>query len=247
MKKNHVLALIFAYYLSRFDKKALHNLNLDTMQEAFNLAEKKLNVNPNTVKNMRDEFDPIHPNPRKGWYQRELRPSRLDIVNMYSDFSEDALTDIVIDTLNMDKKSRQHHINTVRKVNRKTPAFTTRGITGKKAEELFIDFFNEGKILGLKGELIDTREHGSGYDFKLANDPNYVFEVKGLLDEKGGINFTDKEWATAKKLQEKYILVVIKNIEVKPLLEIFVDPYKKLNPKKYLYETIAVNWIVDNI
>lgn len=100
MENNHRLALIVAYYISRFDKKALDTLGFKTMTEAFNLVGEFLNVNPNTVKNMRDEFDPIHPNSRKGWYQRELRPSRLEIVENYSYVSEDALTEIVTDILN---------------------------------------------------------------------------------------------------------------------------------------------------
>jgi hypothetical protein len=76
METSHRLALIAAYFLSRYDREALKLLGQSNFTAAFEEVSNCLRVNQNTVKNMRDEFDPIHDNSRAGWYQRPLRPSR---------------------------------------------------------------------------------------------------------------------------------------------------------------------------
>ena len=74
MKPKNKLALIYSYYLSRFDTAALKNLGFNTWNEAYLFASNKLDVNKHSVKNWRDEFDPIH-GFRAGWYQRPMSPS----------------------------------------------------------------------------------------------------------------------------------------------------------------------------
>ena len=41
---------------------------------------------------MRDEFDSIHDNPRAGWHQRPLRPSRVKVVELFDDLTEEGLS-----------------------------------------------------------------------------------------------------------------------------------------------------------
>jgi hypothetical protein len=255
MENNHKLALIIAYYLSRFDKKALSNLGYDTTTHAFQEIGGRLNVKPNTIKNMRDEFDPLHPNSRKGWYQRELRPSRLEVLEKYVNFSEDALTEVVKEILTEYISDSDISVNIQTYIESienddaekesKSRTYTTRGITGRKAEELFREFFQKGEIAGLNGELIDRREEGCGYDFEMVEFPNYVFEIKGLLDKRGGVIFTDKEWSVASSLGDKYFLVMINNIGETPSITIIRNPYDSLEPSKNVYTTVAVNWSVD--
>lgn len=100
MNENSKLALIISYYLSRFDKLALEKLGYSKWTQAINDIAEILNINPNTIKNMRDEFDSVHPNKRVGWYQRELRPSRIEIKEKYDSYTEEELTKIVKDILN---------------------------------------------------------------------------------------------------------------------------------------------------
>lgn len=76
MENNHKLALYVAYYLSRFDKIAYEHLGFGKQQLTHKSIGKILGVNPHTIQNWRDQFDPIHGN-RKGWYQREMTQSRL--------------------------------------------------------------------------------------------------------------------------------------------------------------------------
>lgn len=57
---------------------------------------------------MRDDFDPLHPNKRVGWYQRELRPSRREIKEQYEGYTEEQLTKLVKNILN---NYKGHFIN----------------------------------------------------------------------------------------------------------------------------------------
>ena len=95
MDKNSQLALVIAYYLSKFDQRAYKELKYETMTAAHLELGSILNVKASKIKNMRDEFDPIHDNPRVGSYQRDLRPSRMEIVDKYENFSEEELKDVV--------------------------------------------------------------------------------------------------------------------------------------------------------
>ena len=95
MEKNSQLALVIAYYLSKFDQKAYRELNYESMTATHLELGRILNVKASKIKNMRDEFDSIHDNPRVGWYQRDLRPSRMEIVDKYKNFSEEELKAVV--------------------------------------------------------------------------------------------------------------------------------------------------------
>ncbi|PWW32308.1 uncharacterized protein DUF3883 [Cytobacillus oceanisediminis] len=256
MEKNHKLALIVAFYLSKFNKKALLNLNFSNFTEAFRVIGEILNVKQNTIKNMRDEFDPLYPNGRQGWYQRELRPSRLAVLEQYDELSEEALNEIVKEIISpANTKINENIEQYVSIINsgdnddislQRSYTYTTRGITGKKAEDLFIEYFNKGLINGFSGDLIDRRQDGCGYDFETKDEPKFIFEVKGLLGEAGGINLTDKEWRVAKELKDKYILVLISNIENDPNINIYSNPYNTFIPSKVIARSISINWIIDS-
>lgn len=108
MDENNKLALIVSYYLSRFDTLALERLGYSKWNQAIYDIGKRLDINPNTIKNMRDDFDPLHPNKRVGWYQRELRPSRREIKEQYEGYTEEQLTKLVKNILN---NYKGHFIN----------------------------------------------------------------------------------------------------------------------------------------
>jgi hypothetical protein len=99
MENNNKLALIVAYYLSKFDMTAIKRLGYGNTTETFDNVGHKLSVKRNTVKNMRDEFDAIHDNPRQGWYQRPLRPSREYVVDKFKYLTEKELYNIIIEIL----------------------------------------------------------------------------------------------------------------------------------------------------
>jgi len=207
MTQNNQLALLVSYYLSRCDKDAYKHLGYLSFSQAVGNIGKILNVKPNTIRNMRDEFDPYHNNPRIGW-KRELTGSRLKVLRAFQDTDDDTLLEIIKEILtnNEFKKTEEYRdIETLfeervqnigKKKTARSPVFILRGPTGKAAESFFIEYFKKtGEPI--KGELIDKRDAGCGYDFEIKNDQQTCFvEVKGLSSENGGILFTNKEWQT---------------------------------------------------
>ncbi len=250
MKQQNVPALIVAYYLSKYDEKAYFNLGYKTKKEAHLDIGKKLNVNPNSVKNRRDEFDPIHGNKRVGWYQRELTSGRKKLVETFQDLSELGLREIVISILRnqsfIDTETFEVITTQIQNSERDKKPFYLRGQTGRKAEDLFINYQKE---FGLPhaGDLIDTRDLGCGYDFEiLTSADNFFVEVKGMDKNSSGVLFTDKEWLMANKNGDKYYLVVITFVSGKPEFTIIKNPATKLNPRKNLFTTVQINWSISN-
>jgi len=251
MTDNNKQALIVAYYLSRYDKEAYTYLGYASFSEAVKTIGKILDVKPNTVKNMRDEFDPYHDNRRIGW-QRELRGSRMKVLKAFQETDQGTLAEIVSGIL-FDKNFKETDacvdINNIfsDKDNNavdKLPIFNLRGPTGKKAEMLFMEYFKKTQ-LPVEGSLIDKRDYGCGYDFEINKGENcYFIEVKGLVAGDGGVLFTNKEWQTALKHGNNYYLVLIRNVSSLPDIKIIRNPASVLKAKKNIYTTMQVNWSV---
>ncbi|MFA0117058.1 DUF3883 domain-containing protein [Vibrio breoganii] len=249
MESQNSKALIVAFYLSKYDKEAYINLNFGNRKKTHAKIGQILTVNPNSIKNMRDEFDPYHSNNRAGWYQRPLRPSRQKVFNSFSDLPELALREIVLDILN--KKSDEsicpilEHISNSNESDDET-IYTSRGITGEKAEK----FFEENwKVHYPEYSNIENKtKDGCGYDFKLIcnhNTEKYV-EVKGMKSSTGGILLTSKEWDIAIEEGNKFDLFIVSNINELPYVKIISNPAKSLNPKKQTQTVIQVNWSLSN-
>lgn len=249
MEENHKLALIVAYYLSKYDRLALKGLGYSSYQSAYEIVGSILRVKANTIKNMRDEFDPLHDNGRRGWYQRELRPSRLAVVYQCGELSEAALSEVVKDILNHSltggnatsvetvvgllDDDDQSHVSSYS---------SARGITGIMAEKVFSDQFERG-MLGFTGvRLIDKRYDGVGYDFEAELVPSVVFEVKGLYGAEGGVTFTDREWDSARRYRDRYVLAVVSNLDSHAMVSLIADPYSKYTPVKSVMRQVAVRW-----
>lgn len=66
-------SIICGLFLSKFDLDGLTKLDFESFSEAFNVIGFSLGVQPASIKNYRDEFDPLYPNSRKGWHKREMR------------------------------------------------------------------------------------------------------------------------------------------------------------------------------
>ena len=95
MTENSKKALIVAYYLSKFDAIAYKNLGIGSKKQTHKYIGDILGINPNTIKNMRDNFDPYEKNSRAGWYQRPLPPSRVDVREAFLDIDEPSFLEIV--------------------------------------------------------------------------------------------------------------------------------------------------------
>ena len=244
MKKSNYLTMVIAYYLSKFNDSAYNALNFGTKSKTHEAIGRALEVNKNTVKNMRDEFDPLHENKRAGWYQRELRPSRQKIVELYQHLEEEELRDLVLEILEnknaLDSNTSSELIEVLDEPNA-NPSFIVRGVTGRKAEEIYLEF-HKTNALPFPGEIIDKRDYGCGYDYELSGKSKAFIEVKGLDGNNGGVSFTSKEWDVAQKEGKKYFLVLVKNVSSTPTIEIIQNPAKVLKPKKYIFTTIQITW-----
>jgi hypothetical protein len=249
MENNHKLALYVAYYLSRFNNEALTNLGYTTWNSAFDDIGKRLNVNKHSVKNWRDEFDPLFEH-RAGWHQRPMIPSRIRVVQALENLTESQIKEIVNDILSgriLENKDELEQLLSVIIADdsiKSVARFILRTPTGKAAEESFMSFFNKNKK-PIEGNLIDCRDLGIGYDFRIETiNDKYFVEVKGLAEISGGILFTDKEWRTAKEHGEKYFLCVVSNLNKIKKISFIQNPSDKLNPKKNIYTSIQINWSV---
>lgn len=249
MEHNNSLALIVAYYLSKFDQVAYRNLGYGNNKATYERVGKLLGVNPNSVNNMRDEFDPIHENPRRGWYQRPLRPSRAKVVELFQDLSEPELRGIVTEILtgggagtqdplsDLTDPIMRHHSRT-----RSKTLFIPRARTGRMAEEEFDRHFHStGEPV--PGELTDVRENGCGYDFLIRHDgTEYQVEVKGMDALSGGIQFTSKEWEVAKEMGDTYFLAIVRCVSDEPTIEFIRNPRSMLKAQKQITTVVQVRW-----
>jgi hypothetical protein len=245
----NLLAIIIAFYLSKFNKEGLKNLGFKNNAEAFEKTSKILGIKKNYVKFRRDEFDPIHPW-RKGW-QRPMDNRIIKSIEALQDLEEPDLRDIVLRILNDEVYRNSADVKLITSLfadekNEKVPLgkFIVRAPTGKAAEDFFIKHFSENKE-PIGGELIDCRDFGVGYDFRIEAEKGIFFvEVKGLSDFSGGVLFTSKEWIVAKNEGDNYYLCLISNLQERPYLIFIQNPFKKLNPKKNIYTTIQVSWSI---
>jgi hypothetical protein len=244
-KSNLPQVLIAAFYLSKYDRQALDALGYNSFHEAFGEIGAQLGFKPNTIKNRRDEFDPIHDNRRAGWYQREMRSSYIEVVQMFDGLGFEAMTELVRNVLS-DSSALSEIEPMIVNLNAKddTPrrgVFVPRAATGRKAEEHFMRWFNEG-ALPFQGTLLDRRDDGCGYDFLIKSGRHHRVEVKGLASENGGVLLTDKEWQSARRYKESYSLFIVSNINDDPQWTIISDPAEQLKATMNVRTVVQVNW-----
>src|SRR6202790_2107432 len=75
--------LLVGLYLSKYDSLGLKKLGFESFLEAFNVIGYAMGSKPASIKNYRDEFDPLFPNRRKGWHKRRIRSYCLKIFEEY--------------------------------------------------------------------------------------------------------------------------------------------------------------------
>ncbi|MEO6547715.1 MAG: DUF3883 domain-containing protein [Ferruginibacter sp.] len=249
MENNHKLGLYVSYYLSRFDKEAYQNLGFGKQVPTHKKIGELLKINFHTIRNWRDQFDPIHRH-RVGWHQREITQSRINVAKALEDLNEVQVRGIVIDILTgmikeePEEEAQLLSIITEDTKDKSAKKFILRGPTGKTAEVFFIQYHNETSI-PRAGSLIDCRDLGCGYDFKIeSNNIEYYIEVKGMIDTAGGVSFTDKEWQVSTEKGDNFFLCIVKNIGTNPEIDFIQNPASKIKPKKNIYTTIQINWSV---
>ena len=237
-------SILAGLYLSKFNTDGLKFLGFDSFTEAFNVIGLALGVQPASVKNYRDEFDPLFPNKRKGWHKREIRKYCKNIYDAFHTLNLTNFSDLLKDIIYKD-----HDLDILMEEIAKTEgergsSFAKRLITGQAAEQYFKDnFLNVDLFYGYKIE--DMTKVGCGFDFKLVKEgkENYLgVEVKGLNDIKGNIALTNKEYTIANFLLDRYFIFLVKNFKEKPIHQIFQNPANKLVFNKVENKITQISW-----
>jgi hypothetical protein len=234
-------AIIVGYAMSRLDTAYLEAQRLKSWKEAFSRAGEALHVAPASIKNLRDEFDPVHGNARRGWKGRPMRPNRQRVMGELCEVSDAALLEMVRRILAHDSEAVQEVVTPLSKPAERIHNVAERLRTGRLAEEFFLT--NVQAIVNIAPPLLlDHRALARGYDFTIRGREDVAIEVKGMKKKRGGIVFTDREWSEAKTRRADFWLVLVGDIEANPIARVIPDPTTALQAKCQYQTTIAASW-----
>jgi hypothetical protein len=217
--------ILAGLYLSKFDARGLKKLGFEGFSEAFNVIGYGLGGKPASIKNYRDEFDPLFPNPRQGWHKHQRREYCMEIYRKYKDLDIDTFAALIKSFVGYDENA----LSVVETRDEKIDGgllFAKRLMTGLSAENYFETV--HPKLREFKDfDLENTTRLGCGYDFRLTRKAGSEFlavEVKGLQERTGSIALTPKEYEMASSLSDQFILFVVKNFRVLPAHDIYRNP-----------------------
>lgn len=239
-------SILAGLYLSKFDAVGLKFLGFDNFTQAFNVIGLALGVQPASIKNYRDEFDPLFPNKRQGWHKREMRKYCKDIYDAFhslnlEDFSS-LLKDIIYKNHNLDVLMEEIG----KSESGREISFAKRLITGQAAEQYFKDIFSTLDVFR-EYVLEDVTNIGCGFDFKLIAEEKERYlgvEVKGLNESSGNIALTNKEYMVANLLKNRYFIFVVKNFKERPFHQIYQNPIENLNFNRVESRVVQISWNV---
>lgn len=240
--------ILCGLFLSKFDKKGLQYLGFDSYTEAFNALGYSLNAKPASIKNYRDELDPLFPNARMGWHKRALREHCQRIFDDYKTVTLSDLGEIIKGFL-LPAREADSMPEVKRVLNLHDPepsaSFAERLITGKAAEQYFVAHYKNMSEFAA-APLTDTTGWGCGFDFKVTphdSHPYCAVEVKGLRGRSGQIQMTDLEFEMAEALRERYFLVLVRNFIEVPFHNVINDPTKSaIQFKRVERKEIRLSW-----
>jgi hypothetical protein len=234
-------AIILGYAMSRLDGRYLRYRGARTWRNAFEEAARALSIRSSSIKNLRDEFDPVHGNQRRDWHQRPLRPNRQRVLDDLKDVSDDALMALADRIIARDEEATAEAVDSMAAVPRTAHNVAERLLTGRRAEEYFLE--HSHSLVGIEAnELEDRRQSACGYDFGVTRLPEVGIEIKGLKQNTGEVLFTDREWSEANVRLENYWLVVIGNLDSKPRGKVLHNPYRHLPARCSYQVTVAAVW-----
>jgi hypothetical protein len=215
---NRTKLILTGLYLAEYDSAGLKRLGFRSFVEAFNVVGYALGSQPASIKNYRDEFDPLFPNQRKGWHKRPIRDYCLKVFEEYESLDIELFTGLIKSFVGYDENVwSETHAKEEREES--ASGFAKRLITGLAAEHYF-----ESVHLTLPEfqgfELENTTRLGCGYDFRLHAakcDGFLAIEVKGLRELTGRLSLTPKEYEAAATMRDRFYLFVVKNFEKSPV------------------------------
>lgn len=239
--------ILAGLYLAKYDSLGLKKLGFESFTEAFNVMGYAMGSRPATIKNYRDEFDPLYPNRRKGWHKRPTRDYCLRLFEKYGSLDLESFTGFVKSFVGYDDNAwSQVQESQESKDLDEGGYFAKRLITGLAAEQYFESV--QPSLPEFKGYVLEnTTGLGCGYDFRLRTDTHRDFlavEVKGLKERMGTVSMTPKEHDVAAALSDRFFLFIVKNFQETPFHEIFQNPLSgKLRFRKNEIVTVHVSWL----
>lgn len=238
--------ILAGLYLSKFDSLGLKQLGFDSFTEAFNVLGYAVGSPPSSIKNYRDEFDPLFLNPRKGWHKRPRRDNCLRVLEEYKNLDFELFTGLIKSFASYDENVWSE-VEPEEALGEGESHFAKRLITGLAAEQYFE--LNRHKLLEFQGCSVEnTTKLGCGYDFRLQAKPSDDFlavEVKGLKGRVGSLSLTPKEHAVAAGLGDRFFLFVVKNFQEEPFHEIFQNPLSGLHFRRNERKIVQISWLVN--
>jgi hypothetical protein len=238
--------LTIGYAMSRLDRAYLSGLGHRSWQAAYEQAAERLNAKWKSIKGLRDEFDPLHPNTgRKGWHGRPMLGDRIRVAAELSQVSDEALLALVGELLGQKGPIAEDVVEALDALAPspgRASSAAERVLTGQKAEAFVLD--HSQRVLGYpRSALVDCRASMGGFDFLIEAKSLIAVEVKGLSALSGGILFTDREWREARERQGNYWLAVVGGLATpSPQARVVQNPHAKL-PARCVYEkTIRASW-----
>jgi hypothetical protein len=235
--------ILVGLYLAKYDSLGLRRLGFDSFVEVFNVIGYAMGSRPASIKNYRDEFDPLFPNLRKGWHKRPIRKYCVSVFEEYKSLDLESFTDLIKSFVGYDENAwSEVHA----KGDEGESHFAKRLITGLAAEQYFESA--HPNLMEFKGYVLEnTTRLGCGYDFRLQAEGQEDFlavEVKGLKERAGTLSLTPKEHTVATALGDRFFLFVVKNFQESPFHEIFQNPLSStLLFRKSERVTLHVSWL----
>jgi hypothetical protein len=222
---NREKLILAGMYLSKFDSDGLEWLGFQSFAEAYNVIGYALGSQPASIKNYRDEFDPLFPNRRKGWHKRPIRDNRLRVFEEYKSLDPELFTGLIKSFMGYDENVLSEVQE--REEREEGPSgFAKRLITGLAAEQYFESI--QPKLPEFHGYALEnTTRLGCGYDFRLTTPERNDFlaiEVKGLREQMGSISLTPREHEAATAMRDRFYLFVVRNFQKSPNHDIFLNP-----------------------
>jgi hypothetical protein len=237
--------ILTGLYLSKYDSAGLRKLGFESFAEAFNVIGYALGQKPASIKNYRDEFDPMFPNKRRGWHKRPTRDYCLKIFTNYKNLDLETFSGLVKSFAGYDENAWSELQPKAKKPDGES-FFAKRLITGLAAERYFE--CTHPTLAEFKNCAVEnTTRLGCGYDFRLhpqASSDFLAVEVKGLKEKSGSVSLTPKEHEMASALTTRFFLFVVKNFREKPYHEVYQNPISSgLKFKRKEIVTVQVSWL----
>jgi uncharacterized protein DUF3883 len=236
--------IIAGLFLSRFDKAGLHSLGFSSFAEAFNAIGLALGAKPASIKNYRDEFDPIYSAKRKGWRNRTTRAYCKEASEKYETLSlvefATVLKSLIYERGEIDLLAERADEELT-----SGSSFAKRLETGQAAEKYFETVQPSLPRLG-EYSLENVTNSGCGFDYKLSKksaDNFLAVEVKGLNESRGILSLTEKEHRVAGLLTERFYLFVVRNFRKTPSHSIYCNPLDgRLSFVRQVKQVEQVSW-----